>query len=120
VEVVVEIDIAPTKRICSNLQDDSRSQDFKSRSQSLIQKIFLIFIQHHHFYKKIPPPFFQGNYVATSIVQHCCHALALSNPSIKLSSCHSIISRFLPCPSFDNENLLHSLKKIVMVPHSYY
>jgi len=74
-EVVVEIDIAPTKRNCSNLQDDSRSQDFKSRSQSLIQKIFLIFIQHHRFYKKIPPPFFQD--VATSIVQHCCHALGL-------------------------------------------
>jgi hypothetical protein len=118
--VVVEIDIAPTKRNCSNLQHDSRSQDFKSRSQSLIQKIFLIFIQHHRFYKKIPPPFFQDNYVATSIVQHCCHALGLSNPSIKLSNCYSKISRFLSCLSFDNKNLLHSLKTIVKVPHSYY
>merc|ERR1719433_453573 len=98
VEVVVEIDIAPTKQNCSNLQDDSRSQDFKSRSQSLIQKFFLIFIQQHCFYKKIPPPFFQDNYVATSIVQHRCHALGLSNPSIKLSSCHSKFQDFCRAP----------------------
>jgi hypothetical protein len=61
---------------------------------------------------------FKTSKIATFLIYHCCHAPPLTKTTNYQVATPN--SKFLPCPSFDNENLLHSLKTIFKVPHFYY